>query len=106
MRLPPDSNLCFAGMNALQNMVLRQISASVIVSPLATSDFDAYEVASLLQDIEFSGTYRVLSPKIPKRSLVLDELQDAAPDVDIDVLELSETSSLAAKGPLLCQSRL
>lgn len=100
MLLPKDCDLCFSGIHALKRVVLMQISPCMIVSPLVGEDFDAHEIAALLEDIRYAGQYRAITPKIPKADLVLSELKEVAPGIDIDILELADTSFHGSTGHL------
>ena len=59
---------------------------SGILSPLIWDDGDAFEVARLLHAAHFAGFYRIVAPNLPQPALVLSEIRQANPLVDIDFL--------------------
>lgn len=89
--LPEHCDLCFAGIGALQMVVLQQIAPSMIISPLVGDGFDALEIAKFLSDAHYRGHYRIISPKLPRSSVVLSELSLATPHLKIKLLELPDT---------------
>jgi len=72
----------------LTAMRVADIQPDVILSALVSDDFDAVEVATVLQEIGFDGRYRVIAQGLPNPQVVRSEVSRAAPDVDFNILSV------------------
>ena len=75
----------FAAFGELTEDLLAEVAPDVVLSPLIGEDFDAVEVARLLQRWDFRGRYRAITASLPCLDAVRAEVLEAAPDVDFDL---------------------
>ncbi|MEM6634947.1 MAG: hypothetical protein AAF667_03550 [Pseudomonadota bacterium] len=61
-------------------------SVDVVLSPLFGQSFDILDVAHILEQVDFSGRLRGLSPPLPKPQLIRDEVAARFPELDFDIL--------------------
>lgn len=84
---------------SLNSSEFRDMLPSVIYSPLVTAKFDAVDFAQKLQELKFTGQYKVVAPKIPNLSIITKDLADVAPMVDFAIID---ENALISNGPVLC----
>ena len=65
---------------------IKNLSPKVIISKLIDEDIDAIEIASLLREFGFSGSYKVLCDQSMNAKQIGREIQATAPTVHIEVL--------------------
>lgn len=96
--LPTDVSLFFTDSGALRPSAFRQMSPKIVVCPLVGPDFDAIEVATHLAELRYTGTLRVLSLPMRNTDMIISELHQAAPQVEIDlrVMTIAMPSTTAA----------
>lgn len=63
--------------------------ARYVVSPLVGEDFDAIDIATDLARADYRGNLVVVTPVLPKPSIVLRELREACPDVNIELVPVT-----------------
>jgi len=57
-------------------------------APLTARNFDALDVVAKLQVFNFTGSFRVLTPRLPDMAMVRRELLSLAPDVDCELVQI------------------
>lgn len=62
--------------------------AGIILSPLTMRHHDAVDIAFCLQHTGYQGMYRVVVTDFDYPHLIIKEVNDMAPDIDFDILEL------------------
>lgn len=86
--LPRLDGFHYMAFAELTSARLADISPDVILSALVGDDFDAVEMAMVLQAIGFRGRYRVIARGLPNPQVVRAEISRAAPEVDFNILSL------------------
>jgi len=94
--LPQDTDLHFIDYTELDRPVLERFNPDIVLAPLVGAGFDALDLAARLQAFEFTGRLRVLCPKLPRPEMVTAELHAQAPDIDCDLLQITQPSPLRA----------
>jgi hypothetical protein len=87
-----DAALCF---DDLSRDALARLGATAVVCLLFGGQLDAMMVLRRLAAIGYSGRCLVLCPKLPRRDLVLKELQAEAPGILIDLIEIEQDPGLS-----------
>ncbi len=85
MSMPNVSGIEYCDVRDIPD-VLQRYQPDLVISLLIDGDFDAMEIARHLQRVNYAGRYRILCEAVPSQTIVLGELCDAAPDLDIDFL--------------------
>lgn len=83
----------FVDIGQLDRAKIRQYDTALIMTPLMSDGFDAFDVAEKLMAVRFRGIYRVLTNAVPDADIIRADIGAAAPDIDFDLLVLP-----AAKG--------
>ncbi len=84
--LPWDTQITFAGFEEVDAGFLNRVKPDIVLSPLLCRTFDCSDLAQSLQSTGFSGRYRIMSPRIPRPTVVLTELRSLYPSLDIDII--------------------
>ncbi len=66
----------------------------LILSPLVQRGFDAMDLLTMLSVAGFRGRYLVLAPAAPHVTLIRSEMQNQAPELNVDIIVLDGTSVL------------
>ncbi|WP_208354391.1 hypothetical protein [Pseudaestuariivita rosea] len=61
----------------------------VIAAPLFGT-FDAFEIAGILQDNHYQGTFLAISPVLPARDQIIHEIRKQFPKVKFDIVEAQD----------------
>ncbi|MGR3466339.1 MAG: hypothetical protein ACU0CI_00545 [Shimia sp.] len=86
--LPGKGSECiFAAFDDITSELIQETDPELIVSELWCHGHDAADLAVLLHELSYSGRYIALSPKLPKPSMVVREVQAAAPSLDFELVE-------------------
>ena len=67
----------------------KQLAPRLILTPLLSSGFDALDFAQKLQQLGFKGRYRALVSHLPHETVIVREVNAAAPAINFGVTELS-----------------
>lgn len=86
--LPEIDGFHFVDIDDVNPDYIRELDPAVILSSLMGYRFDALEIARILGDMDYRGSYRVLTNDIPNTSVVLSEVYQIAPYLDFDVINL------------------
>lgn len=92
LRTDCDASICF---DDLSRDALAHLGATAVVCPLFGGQLDAMMVLRRLAAIGYSGPCLVLSPTLPRRDLVLKELQAEAPGILIELIEIKQDPGLS-----------
>jgi hypothetical protein len=79
----------------LTSQALLRLGATAVVCQLFGGHLDAMMVLRRLAAIGYTGSCLVLSPKLPRRELVLKELQAEAAGVLIELIEVDQDPNLS-----------
>lgn len=63
--------------------------ANHVVSPLVADHFDAMDLAHELHRAEFSGTYSVVIPPLPRPEIIVQELRQICPGLTVNLYALA-----------------
>ena len=88
-QVPSIEGYMFVDASNLCASLLYDLSPMIVVSALVGTDFDAVEIARKLGQLGFAGAYRVVTHDLPDVALVTAELRNAVPNLDVDVIDLS-----------------
>ena len=91
--LPDIEGIAFVEFDGLTAELLEQTKPDFILSALVSTGFDALDLARVLADLGFSGHYRAVAERLPHPSVVRAEVGAIAPDLDFDVLQLSDVGN-------------
>jgi hypothetical protein len=78
----------FSDLSALNKETLSEFDPEIILSPLVGDDFDAVVVAEKLNALSFDGRYRAISFDTPNVAIIRDDVSQAAPHLDFDILQM------------------
>lgn len=84
----------FAASEDLSGDLLRRIRPDFVVSALIGNGVDALEIAQLLSDLDFNGSYRAIADGLPDPDSVREEVRARAPGLDFDILMVPENGAL------------
>lgn len=79
-----DTRLTF---EALTREMLSEMAPATVMFPLFGNSDDATAVLARLTELGYQGRCIVVSPKLPRKDLVLKELKTYGPGLEIDLLE-------------------
>lgn len=68
--------------------ILRQEDPEYVLSPLLCQSFDCLDLAIVLENAGFRGSYRVICENLPDPALVRREINARCPRLDFDVVNL------------------
>ncbi len=83
--LPQLADVKFASFGELGPALLDP-PPDMVLSPLSSAEFDAVELGQRLQELGFHGRYRAIAALGTDASLVVEEVRQAAPDLDFDLI--------------------
>jgi hypothetical protein len=84
--LPQDSNLAFVAFEDVSEGTISHYSPTVIYSPVLSHTFDCIELALLLRNIGYAGSYRALAHDLPKPELIEREVGSMCPGLDFKII--------------------
>jgi ABC-type Fe3+-hydroxamate transport system substrate-binding protein len=87
--LPDIEGFHFSGFQNLSSELLAELHPDLILSPLMAENFDATDLARLLQAVGYLGAYRAVTNELPNPRVVVTEVRGMAPAVDFDLFILS-----------------
>ena len=87
--LPRMKGMFFANAETATGALIDRLCPDVVLSPLITREFDAFDIAQTLNDIGFKGLYRILADNVPDVDLIQREIRKAAPLLDLAVVNVS-----------------
>ncbi|MFQ1702614.1 hypothetical protein ACJ5NV_18680 [Loktanella agnita] len=88
--LEPLDGLQFIDASDLNDDLLNRNEPEIILSPLVAGHFDALDIAMKLDMLGFTGRYRVVADNLPDAALIRAEVCDLAPELDFDLLLMSD----------------
>lgn len=68
--------------------MLREVAPYAVVAPLIGAGWDITDLALRLESARFGGHLLAISAPLPRRQLVLRELRNSFPKLNIDLLEM------------------
>jgi hypothetical protein len=88
--LPRIPGFHFRDFAAVNRQVLRVLQPEVVLSALIAPDFDAIDLARLLQAEGFTGRYRAVTNRLPNMRAVVSEVRAAVPGLDFDLFVMDD----------------
>lgn len=76
--------------------------ARLVIAPLFTLKFDAIDIG---QKMSSGAKLRLVSQPLPRPNMVLREIAEACPEIDIDFLDVQKLGNLLPKKPRLRSAR-
>ena len=84
--LPDGGGISFLSFHDINEATLGELSPSIVYSPVLARDFDCIELAVLLHNIGFSGTYRAIGEGLPKPQLIEREVLQICPRLEFEIV--------------------
>lgn len=85
---PGRRSVVAAHMSTVGPELMLRVGPQAVVSPLIARGWDILDLGLILADLKFRGTLYAHTRPLPRASLVLRELREACPGVDITLLEM------------------
>ena len=83
----PHRAMAFVGFNDVTAAILDRLSPSLIVSPVLAQTFDCIELATLLHQLGFTGSYRAVADCLPKPDLIEREVRQICGRLDFRIVK-------------------
>lgn len=90
-KVPSVQDLDYIDFEDLTAEKIEAIQPDVILSPLVTDTFDAYQIARYLVSLNFTGRYRAIAPHLPNLSMITLEINAVAPELDFAIVVMPPT---------------
>ena len=87
-RPPEIAGFKFIDIDDLDASIFEDFPATIVLSSLMSRGHDAIEIARILSDLSFKGSYRVIATGLPNPDLVTQEVKASVPEIDFEVLNL------------------
>ncbi|MCF6315871.1 MAG: hypothetical protein L3J30_06190 [Marinosulfonomonas sp.] len=87
-KLPKISNTEFCTYDDLTAEFLLDRQPDIILAPLVTAYFDMLDLAIRLDQLNYEGRIRAITPPLPDPDLVLHEIRFECPALDFDLIEV------------------
>lgn len=78
----------FTHFEGLDLGLLAEVRPDMVLSTLVGDGFDAIDVARRLRELGYRGRYRALAHALPNEEAVRAEIEEAAPELDFDLVVL------------------
>jgi hypothetical protein len=88
--LPRIPGFHFRTFAAVDRELLCTLEPEVVLSALIAPDFDAMDLARLLQEAGFAGRYRAVTTRLPNVRSVVAEVRAVAPGLDFDLFVMDD----------------
>lgn len=82
----PTGGMAFLSFNEVSEAMLTHYNPSVVFSPVVAPNFDCIDLAILLHNIGFSGSYRAMAKDLPKPELIEREVSHICPRLDFSIV--------------------
>ena len=87
--MTPAHDLTYLDFQDLSQEQVISFEPEIIVSPLVTEAFDAYQVVKNLELIGYQGRYRAVAKELPNIAMVREEINAIAPEIDFDIVVMT-----------------
>jgi hypothetical protein len=84
--MPDVQDLTYIDFSELDQSTLDALQPDVVLSPLVTDAFDAFQIVRYLDSFGYKGRYRAVAPQLPNVAMVKNEINSAAPSIDFDIV--------------------
>lgn len=82
-----DGKVSFQSYQEVSGCLLDLLKPELVVSPLLARDFDCVDLARRLYDLGYHGPYRALATGLPMPGIVRNEVRQACPGLDFDIID-------------------
>ncbi len=82
--------LPFDHVRRMSRETFASLGTKLVLTPLLTSEFDAMELATILESLGYRGAYRAVINNIPNATMVQREILSHYPGMDFDVVEIGD----------------
>lgn len=93
--LPASEQMTFVQYGEVTTGLLKQLSPTVVLSPVICNSFDCIDLALRLIEIGYQGKYRVLADGLAKPGMIKSEVRSQAPGLDFDTVDNVDTIAKA-----------
>lgn len=80
-----SGGMVFISFEEVSETVLAHYNPSVVVSPVLTPHFDCIELALLLHNLGYTGSYRAMVNDLPKPELIVREVSQMCPRLKFSI---------------------
>lgn len=81
----PNGAISFAAFTDVTSEMLEHLRPTTICSPVLANSFDCIELATLLQNLGFTGSYRAYAKSLPKPELIEREVRQICRRLDFRI---------------------
>ncbi|MCK0119921.1 hypothetical protein MWU61_05190 [Loktanella sp. F6476L] len=89
--MPYVEDLTYVDFDQLSEDTIATIRPDVVLSPLVTDGFDAYQVTRFLASAAYKGRYRAISQTLPNLTMIRNEIRAVGPAIDFDIVIMPPT---------------
>lgn len=89
--MPYVEDLTYVDFDQLSEDTITTIRPDVVLSPLVTDGFDAYQVTRFLASVAYEGRYRAISQVLPNLQMIRNEIRAVGPAIDFDIVIMPPT---------------
>lgn len=82
----PGGGIAFISISDVSEELLANHAPTVVFSPVLARRFDCIELAVLLHNIGYTGSYRAMAKDLPKPELIEREVREICPRLDFKIL--------------------
>lgn len=82
----PTEEMAFISFAEISENILTQYNPTVVFSPVLASNFDCIDLAILLQQVGYTGSYRAMAKDLPKPELIEREVAHICPRIDFSIV--------------------
>ncbi len=84
--IPYVDDLTFVDFEHLNQTTIAKVRPDVVLSPLLSDAFDAYQIVRFLASFGYVGRYRALAQYLPDMAMIRSEIRKAAPNIDFEIV--------------------
>jgi len=86
--LPNIAHTQFCAYSNLSADLLAYLQPDIILCPLLCEHFDILDLVGILDELNYSGRIRAMSPPMPNPDIILREISFEYPAMDFDLIEV------------------
>lgn len=86
--LPQIAHTKFCEFSDLDHTFLKNHQPDIILTPLVSIEFDIWDMAVVLDDQNYEGRVRAMTPPLPNPDIILGEIRFEFPALDFDIIEV------------------
>lgn len=82
----PNDGMAFISFDEISENILAHYNPKVVFSPVLASNFDCIDLAILLQQVGYTGSYQAMAKDLPKPDLIEREVAHICPRIDFSIV--------------------